>query len=140
MLTLRNETKSEPLKLALNTITCTFDRNEDNLKEKDVKDNIEKVFELGTNGDVFQRADDELYADNPLYKLDTTERNISSEVVLVDVPIEMLPCPGEKLPKGEDSLMLSSKDESYWQSNSSIKLSVTSFPLITLLLSSYIYH
>ncbi|XP_013145551.1 PREDICTED: connectin-like [Papilio polytes] len=140
LLTLRNETKSEPLKLALNTITCTFDRNEDNLKEKDVKDNIEKVFELGTNGDVFQRADDELYADNPLYKLDTTERNISSEVVLVDVPIEMLPCPGEKLPKGEDSLMLSSKDESYWQSNSSIKLSVTSFPLIILLLASYIYH
>ncbi|XP_045537053.1 connectin [Papilio machaon] len=142
LLTLRNETKSEPLKLALNTITCTFDRNEGPQfkEEQDVKDKVEKVFELGTNSDVFQQTDDELYAENPQYKLDTTETSLSNEVVLVDVPIESLTCPGEKLPKREDSLMLSSKDESYWQSNSSSNSNVTSFPLIILLLASYIYH
>lgn len=143
LLTLRNETKSEPLKLALSTVTCTFDKNEQNqLKQEDddVKDKVENVFELGTGGEIFQQTDDDVYADNPLYKLDTTDKPVTNEVALVDVPVESLLCPGEKLHKGEDSLMLSSKDETYWQSNSSLKSSVTSVPLIILLLASYIYH
>lgn len=49
------------------------------------------------------------------------------QVVLVNLPVDTLPCPSEL--NGEDSLMLSSKDENYWRSASGATV-VSSFRLV----------
>ncbi|CAH2041125.1 unnamed protein product, partial [Iphiclides podalirius] len=121
MLTLQNETKNEPLRLALSAVTCSFDRNMSTQSQFTAKpDEVsDDVIELGTKSGLHQQNEEELFGGNPLYKLDGTEMPQTDEVTLVDIPLESLPCPGEELHKGEDSLMLSSKDESFWQQNSS---------------------
>lgn len=121
MLTLRNETKSGPLRSALSAVTCTFDYKKDTRSQLDIQEpdvvnsKVEDVIELDTKSGHLQQNDEDLYEDNPLYKLVVTERPV--EMPLVDIPSESLPCPGEELHKGEDSLMLSSKDQSLWQQN-----------------------
>lgn len=49
------------------------------------------------------------------------------QVALVNLPVDTLPCPSEL--NGEDSLMLSSKDENYWRSPSRATV-VSSFGLV----------
>ncbi|XP_068629433.1 connectin-like [Battus philenor] len=144
ILTLRNETKSEPLKLALNAVMCTFKKEVNKQetvpdKRKELKDKDDHLFDLVTSSDVSQ-SDKDLYDDNTPYKFDTTKKPVL-EMAFVDVPIESLPCPGETLHNGEDSLMLSSKDESFWQQNSSTISTVTfQFLIIPILISLSGYY
>lgn len=49
------------------------------------------------------------------------------QVVLINLPVDTLPCPSEL--NGEDSLMLSSKDENYWRSASGTTV-MSSFRLV----------
>ncbi|CAK1582563.1 unnamed protein product [Parnassius mnemosyne] len=124
---LQNETRSEPVRLALRGVTCTFAKQA-NLHHQlklntndDTLDKVEDVFEVATSSDLLQQNYEESYEDNPLYKFDRTEKPVTDELVLVDISVESLPCPGETLLKSEDSLMLSAKDESYWLQSSSTR-------------------
>lgn len=146
---LRNETKSEPLRMALDEVTCfqnhgkpeaKNDFNEDLVKEvKSMKS--ENLFEIESNSDISQQDenDEELYVDpNPSYKSETTIKPITNEIALVDIPTESLLCPSELIQNGEDSLMLSSKDENYWQPNSSLKILSNLFLVLTLVIISIV--
>lgn len=141
--TLRNETKSEPLRLALDDVTCSPhpDKTENNSNE--VISEIPEPAKLSNTGQVYEiESNSEVLANNEenddpssQYKIEpTVQPVIANQVSLIDMPLEAMPCPSELVQKGEDSLMLSSKDESYWQSSSSFK-TLTSFTLpLTLVL------
>ncbi|KAJ2951618.1 hypothetical protein O0L34_g13775 [Tuta absoluta] len=93
---LRNETKSEPLRLALDDVTCM--RRENNVID-DAKGNND-----------FQKDGTESIEDF-VDSMESTAEPIVNQLVLVDMPPESLPCPRELT--GEDSLMLSAKDDTY---------------------------
>ncbi|CAH2090545.1 unnamed protein product [Euphydryas editha] len=146
---LRNDTKSEPLRMALDEVTCIQNNgkqeatkifNEDIVKEvKSPKS--ENTFEIDSNSGVSQQDenDEEFYVDpNPSYKFETTIKPITNEIALVEIPAESLPCPGELIQNGEDSLMLSSKDENYWQPSSSLKILSNLSLVLTLVILSIV--
>lgn len=135
--------------MALDEVTCfqnhgkpeaKNDFNEDLVKEvKSMKS--ENLFEIESNSDISQQDenDEELYVDpNPSYKSETTIKPITNEIALVDIPTESLLCPSELIQNGEDSLMLSSKDENYWQPNSSLKILSNLFLVLTLVIISIV--
>lgn len=122
---LRNETKSEPLRIALDEVTCIINTANNNKATNTDNKNIanddkviknENMFELESNSEVLQQDGNEEDA------YDTTAYNTVKQVAVVDIPSENLRCAGEVIRNGEDSLMLSSKDESYWQPSSSFKI------------------
>ncbi|XP_045773978.1 connectin-like [Maniola jurtina] len=131
---LRNETKSEPLRLALDEVTCITNNintnnkntnaNNEDVTNKEKTINNENTFEVEPEGEVLQQDgnEEELYSGSPSYKYEDAVNPIGNQVVVVDIPPENLRCAGEVIQNGEDSLMLSSKDESYWQPNSSLKI------------------
>lgn len=96
----------------------------------------ENMFELESNGEVLQQDgnEEDPYSDTTAYKYDDAVK----QVAVVDIPSENLRCSGEVIRNGEDSLMLSSKDESYWQPSSSLKiLSNLSLVLTLVIVSSF---
>ena len=96
----------------------------------------EQLYEIDSNADVLQQDanDEELYEDTNQYKFEPTVQPIlANQLTIVNMPVETLPCPREVVRSGEDSLMLSSKDESYWQSNASIQILPKLFFVLTLL-------
>ncbi|XP_049875593.1 connectin-like [Pectinophora gossypiella] len=114
--TLRNETKSEPLRLALEDVTCILtDANEIN-NGKEVNDAL-------ADGNEAQSASDDDQAE-------PTAQPIVNQLVIVDMPTEALPCPRQLT--GEDSLMLSSKDESYGNSSSLLICNVSLVLMLVL--------
>lgn len=115
---LRNETKSEPLRLALDDVTCVITRGNTNPVEdtKTVLEDEVNELQKGNNAEEDSEA--------------TTE-TVIDQVAIVDMPAEALPCPSEL--KGEDSLMLSSKDDSYWSPSSGPRLLSNLFFISTLL-------
>lgn len=145
---LRNETKSEPLRSALDDVTCTLNAGnkvenagENNQAYNDAKvSKTEQLFEIETNSEVLQQDanDEEIYEDTNQYKFEpTVQPVVINQVPVVSLPIEALPCPRE-LRYGEDSLMLSSKDESYWQSSTSTRyLSSLSLVIVLTLISVF---
>ncbi|XP_012545315.1 connectin [Bombyx mori] len=131
--TLRNETTSEPLRSALDDVTCVTD---DKTQTKDLNDKTrsEHLYEIEANSEVFQQDVNEDYEGIDQHKADAAP-GPATQVVLVDVPAESLPCPGKPIQNGEDSLMLSSKDETYWRPNSSsVSISSLSLTLASLLI------
>ncbi|XP_026730968.1 connectin-like [Trichoplusia ni] len=141
---LRNETKSEPLKMALDEVTCVLNAgknvvatsNDVNTAFNDAKPSkSEQLYEIETNSEVQQDVnEEELYEDSNQYKFEPTVQQVAeNQLTIVNMPIESLPCPRELVRSGEDSLMLSSKDESYWQSSSSSQM-MAQFSLVFLLL------
>lgn len=121
---LKNETKSEILRAALDDITCVLDSKVDRTAN-DVADFEVKApksfYEVVTSSDVPQAINDEAFYEeaNMAIKEPTVQPVVVNQVSIVDMPIETLPCPSELSQNREDSLMLSSKDESYWQPGSS---------------------
>ncbi|XP_026493918.2 connectin-like [Vanessa tameamea] len=148
---LRNETKSEPLRIAIDDVTCVPNTAKNVGASNDLTGDIvqdqkslktENLFELESSSDVFQQDgnDEELYGEsNPSYKFEATLKPIPNQIALVDIPTESLPCPGELIQNGEDSLMLSSKDESYWQPNSSLKILSSLSLVLTLVIISFVH-
>lgn len=122
---LRNETKSEPLKYALEDITCK-PRTENNIEDTLIKE-VKEIINEGDDdqndetAEVFQQDDssNDSYDEN---QNPTAQSMIANQLVLVDIPAETLPCPRELTQNGEGSMMLSSKDKSFWNSNSSSRL------------------
>ncbi|XP_049700070.1 connectin [Helicoverpa armigera] len=141
---LRNETKSEPLRMALDSVTCVIgtgeavestsnDVNSQMIDAKPAKS--EQLYEIEANGEVLQQDanEEEMYEDNQ-YKFEpTVQPVVANQLTIVNMPVETLPCPRELVRSGEDSLMLSSKDESYWQSNTSLRVLPKLFLVVTLL-------
>ncbi|KAG7301839.1 hypothetical protein JYU34_013227 [Plutella xylostella] len=110
---LRNETRSEPLRLALEAVTCVptaDDRTVPEIPDKAPNDNI--LAEIDDDSDVFQQ--DANYDDSK----PSAQSMVADQLTVVDIPADTLPCP-QQLRNGEDSLMLSSKDKSYWRPSSS---------------------
>ncbi|KAL0879036.1 hypothetical protein ABMA27_004003 [Loxostege sticticalis] len=124
---LKNETKSEILRAALDDITCVLDSKVDRTAN-DVADFEVKApksfYEVVTSSDVPQAINDEAFYEetNMAIKEPTVQPVVVNQVSIVDMPIETLPCPSELSQNREDSLMLSSKDESYWQPGSSCNI------------------
>ncbi|KAG6458996.1 hypothetical protein O3G_MSEX011153 [Manduca sexta] len=126
---LRNETKSDPLKLALDEVTCLPNSvnkietvnalNAETIEEA----KSEQLYEIETNSEVLQQDGNEDYDYISQYKYEpTVQPIINNQVAVVSLTPESMPCPGEVVQKQEDSLMLSSKDESYWRSSASLNL------------------
>lgn len=139
---LRNETKSEPLRLALNDVTCSPspERTENTSNEvisenpKIIKPVKTGAYEIEANSEVITNNDEDDDASSQ-YKMEPTVQPVlANQIAIVDMPIEAMPCPSELVQKGEDSLMLSSKDESYWQPSSSYKITTTFSLTLTLVL------
>lgn len=133
---LKNETKSVPLKTALDEITCILNTPEQNLNENsDVTKKPEQVFDMEAAGEVLKGSNDKLYDDLTQYKLESTDEPVvQNQITLTDIPHDSLPCPRDLVDKGEDSLMLSSKDESFWLSGSGVNVLIDlSLLTITLL-------
>lgn len=74
-------------------------------------------------GDEFQKDTEQILTKESII-MEPTEID---QIALVNLPVDTLPCPSEM--NGEDSLMLSSKDENYWRSPSGATV-VTSFGLV----------
>ncbi|KAH9628314.1 hypothetical protein HF086_017389 [Spodoptera exigua] len=143
---LRNETKSEPLRMALDSVTCAMTRDDADSEEDTsndvstaIKDNkpakSEQLYEIESNGDELQQDanDEEFYEDTSAFKFEpTVQPVVANQLTIVNIPVETLPCPRELVRSGEDSLMLSSKDENYWQSGNSIRI----IPKLLLVLTS----
>ncbi|CAK1543239.1 unnamed protein product [Leptosia nina] len=128
---LRNESKSEPLRQALDEVTCIPNTSEsiDTALSPDNKQKLDS-FEVESASDTPQRNDkDEAMTTNKY----GPDKLLLNQVVLVDMPPETLPCPSQLGQNGEDSLMLSSKDENYWQPNCSIKI-LTNYLILALVL------
>lgn len=130
---LRNETKSEILQAALDDVTCVPKQ----LSLKDNEDDVSKsnIFEVITDSNTQQDSNDEFYEEtNQLYKLDATVQPVTApQVNVVKVLPNSLACPSELTHK-EDSLMLSSKDESYWLPGSSCSKFSSLFLIFSLVL------
>lgn len=109
---LRNETKSEPLRLALDDVTCILEETNDVNKEK-------PILEIVANDE----SQNDEYTDTNVIK-EATVQPIESQVSIVDMPAEALPCPSELTQNSEDSLMLSSKVEGFWGQSSSVKVTI----------------
>ncbi|GBP14381.1 Connectin [Eumeta japonica] len=137
--TLRNETKSEPLQAALDGVTCVptvaSDKHNDeddtdltngrgNLTEgRNEKDAIGGGDALrGTKAQTSRddSGEEEAYLDPHSPEATTRATTPDNQRILLDVLAEALPCHGETRNR-EDSLMLSSKIESFWNPNSGIK-------------------
>ncbi|OWR54044.1 hypothetical protein KGM_207235 [Danaus plexippus plexippus] len=139
---LRNETKSEPLRTALDEITCSFmtvnkASPKTNLENGDDRMKNLNSFETEPNIGIFQQNDngeDDSSDISSQYKFETTTKLFANEVVLVDIPPETLSCQGELVATGEDSLMLSSKDDSYWHSNTCMKTLSSFLMMFTLVI------
>lgn len=143
---LRNETKSEPLRLALDDVTCSLQTDDrtvstpievQQIHNHEKSSKPEQLYEVEANSDIAQQdTNEEIYEDTNQYKLQlTVQPVVVNEIAVVSMPIDTLPCPRE-LRNGEDSLMLSSKDDSYWQTNSSKQYpSSVLFVLILALIS-----
>lgn len=120
---LRNETKSEPLIQALDDVTCAM---------KTIKTNeIISIDNKNIQGDEFQKDGEQILTKEAII-MEPTEID---QVVLVNLPVDTLPCPSEL--NGEDSLMLSSKDENYWRSPSGATI-VSSFGLLLTIVLAFI--
>lgn len=128
---LRNDTKSDPLRTAIDDVTCipkpidrvdTTKTANPELYTDETK--TEHFYEIETNSEVFQQVgNDEEYDDPNKYKQETTTQSIiTNQLSIVSVPPELLLCSNELVENAEDSLMLSSKHESYWRPNLSNKL------------------
>lgn len=142
---LRNETKSEPLRMALDGFTCVMSTSETvestsndvtSAFNDPIPSKSEQLYEIETNADVLQQDanDEELYEDTNQYKFEpTVQPVVANQLTIVNMPVESLPCPRELVRSGEDSLMLSSKDENYWQSSTSIRILPKLFFVLTLL-------
>ncbi|XP_041981247.1 connectin-like [Aricia agestis] len=129
---LRNETSSDPLKSALDDVTCYYNtldsaegNNEVTINEKATIDS----FDLDSNDEPKDAIDEEIY--DPL-KYEATVKP-EEQVFVVDIPAKTLPCPG-LVRNGEDSQMLSSKDENYWLPSSSTMLVSSLSTVISLLI------
>ncbi|XP_063538481.1 connectin-like [Cydia strobilella] len=135
---LRNETKSEPLISALDDVTCVQ-------KPREIPNDISQTydqkhsFEIETNADVFQQDEEDVYEEaSPSYKLEATAPPKLEQVVVLDIPVQALTCSQEVPQNGEDSLMLSSKDESYWRPSSSFKILSNLSLVLTLVTISFL--
>ncbi|XP_052748608.1 connectin-like [Galleria mellonella] len=140
---LRNETTSEPLKSALDDVTCMIDAGDKftrPTKAVDFNDNTKTdgLLEIISNSDVLNQEINEDEGVNRLHKIETTVQPFESQLTVVNIPVESLSCANKLAQNSEDSLMLSSKDESYWK-NSSFKLLSNLYLVSTLLLSSILY-
>ncbi|CAG9583387.1 unnamed protein product [Danaus chrysippus] len=136
---LRNETKSEPLRTALDEITCSFITVNKATPKTNLENSVKILhpFKTEANIDVIQQNDNDEDGSSDIssqYKFETTTKLFANEVILVDIPPETLSCPGELVATGEDSLMLSSKDESYWHSNSCMKTLSSFLMMLTLVI------
>lgn len=82
-----------------------------------------------------------MYEDaNQLFKYEpTVQPVIANQVTVVDMPADSLPCPRELVQNREDSLMLSSKDESYWLPSSSFKV-LSNLALVLTLVMINVLH
>lgn len=130
--------------MALDEVTCVLNAgknipatsNDVNTALNDAKPSkSEQLYEIETNSEVQQDVnEEELYEDSNQYKFEpTVQQVVENQLTIVNMPIESLPCPRELVRSGEDSLMLSSKDESYWQSSSSSQI-LSQFFLVFLLI------
>lgn len=117
---LRNETKSEPLRLALDDVTCIpIDRTDSTVNDVIIDSDprapkVEQIYEIEANSEASEDDDEIQLKYEP-----TVQPVIASQIAVVDMPLESMPCSSGLIQKGEDSLMLSSKDESFWQASSS---------------------
>ncbi|CAH3977798.1 unnamed protein product [Pieris brassicae] len=128
---LRNETKSEPLRQALDEVTCIPNIPENVDNGMNTNDKLQTdLFDADSEGDSLQQDEN----DDETYDAKNEDDKLENQVVLVDMPSETLPCPGQLGHNGEDSLMLSSKDENYWQQSSSVKALSNCFLLILTIL------
>lgn len=131
---LRNETKSEPLRLALDDVTCIpIDRTDSTVNDVIIDSDprapkVEQIYEIEANSEASE-DDDEIQLK---YK-PTVQPVIASQIAVVDMPLESMPCSSGLIQKGEDSLMLSSKDESFWQASSSNHIMMNISLVLTLL-------
>lgn len=139
--TLRNETRSEPLRQALEDVTCypnvptnptPIDNTNDVISQAidEVPPKPDQIFEIKTKDVV---SPNEEYDEAQMKYEPTVQPATVNQLSVVDVPLESMPCPSELVQKGEDSLMLSSKDESYWHSSSSFQINSDVFVILTLL-------
>lgn len=113
--------------MALDDVTC-IPADRTNTKTNDVIDanvaglKVEQIYENG-----------EVNSEDMNLKLEpTVQPVVASQIAVVDMPVELMPCPNVLVQKGEDSLMLSSKDESFWQSSSSSQIQVGISLMLTL--------
>ncbi|XP_063828419.1 connectin-like [Ostrinia nubilalis] len=129
---LRNESKSEILRAALDDVTCVLEKVD--RSPNDVNFDVPKsLYELVTNNAPQDPNYETFYEEtSQAFKETTAQPVVKSQISIFDVPIETLPCPSELVQNKEDSLMLSSKDESYWQPGSSCSV-LSSLTLIVTL-------
>ncbi|XP_059062924.1 connectin-like [Achroia grisella] len=136
---LRNETASEPLKAALDDVTCIIDADEadstKNIEYNNGNTKLDELFEIISNSNANSNEDEEL---NRLHKVETTTSTIISQLAVVNIPVESLRCASKLAQNSEDSLMLSSKDENYWKSSSNFK-TCNLYLVSILLISSILY-
>ena len=122
--------------MALDEVTCLYYVDDETkiIKENKEISNNENIFEVETNSEVFQQdGNEDTYSDSsPTYKYEETIKSLENQVTLVDIPAQTLPCPGKLIQNGEDSLMLSSKEENYWLSNISKKMLANLSLVLTL--------
>ncbi|XP_013184554.2 connectin [Amyelois transitella] len=140
---LRNETKSEPLKAALDDVTCMLQNSEkiettNQLNEvADTKDSDPDSL-LVSNIDVLQQDgfEEDYDENNKSFKSEpTVQPVIANEVFVVNVPPESLVCTRDSQNR-EDSLMLSS---GYWQPSSSFKI-LSNLALVFTLVVVSVFH
>lgn len=136
--------------MALDDVTCVLNSgdkvestsNDVNSAFNDIRPSkTDPVYEIETHSEVLQQDsnDEELYEDASQYKFEPTVQPVlANQLTIVNMPLESLPCPRELIRSGEDSLMLSSKDESYWQPNTSIRV-LSKMSLVLTLLSISVF-
>ncbi|RVE46822.1 hypothetical protein evm_008530 [Chilo suppressalis] len=138
---LKNETKSEVLRTALDDVTCIpmvsgkSERISNDVTQYEIKES-KNIFEVVTSSDLLQQDanDGEFYEEtNQSLKSDpTVQPLVREQVTVIDMPVDSLPCPSELTQNKEDSLMLSSKDENYWRTNSCITVHSNLFTVLSL--------
>ncbi|CAG9788301.1 unnamed protein product [Diatraea saccharalis] len=140
---LRNETKSEILRAALDDVTCipmasnNSDRTSNDVTDYEIKEQ-KGIFEMVTSGYLLQQDnnDKEFYEEtSQSFKPEpTVQPLVREQIPLTDIALDSLPCPSELSHNKEDSLMLSSKDENYWRNNSSITIISNLVLVLTMVL------
>ncbi|XP_047997877.1 connectin-like [Leguminivora glycinivorella] len=131
---LRNETKSEPLMSALEDVTCVQPTALPVPSQPSPANGQPQQFEIQTNDDV--QDEEDIYEDAiPPYKLESTVPPTVEQVAVLNIPFETLACAQSS--QNKDSLMLSSKDESYWRPSSSFKILSNLSLVLTLVTISY---
>ncbi|KAM3960207.1 uncharacterized protein ACR2FA_005689 [Aphomia sociella] len=127
---LRNETKSEPLKSALDDVTCIPNFEDKIISPNEVtdydNDNVNGLLDVMSDSDSIQHGPNVEEANEEVNQrlklIPTVQPVIVNQLPIIDMPVESLPCSSKLVQNSEDSLMLSSKDENYWKSNSNIKV------------------